>query len=210
MPESELSELNNRCLEACSGLQGGYKVVFQAKVQYPGASAVMMRPAHCVQLRSGRYVQIIAPLVVGSSATRVSFIVCEFVAAASSNPKHPEINLPWLKRSGIVAVVDAIHVLHRVHVVPCFEGNQDTQTTYLVNKGYWRKYGAVGGAEGSDSEAESDGEGEGEGYAGGAADEAVYSVCPKPECVGRVKGPPKDGPHVEVECTVCGHSFRWG
>ena len=193
-----LAEDCNKALQgmALQGMDGAVSVVGQVTVRYSQASSMLLRPANCVQLCNGTYVQLLVPLVVGVSSS-IKFVVLEFVDADQMCPNQAEIGLPWLQRSTDMVVVDASDILHRVHVVPYFgtDSDQGSGRTYLVNKGYWRTRGTASSGADEDDE---------------RPDEAVYSVCPNSECVGRVKGPPKDGPHVEVECAKCGHSFRWG
>ena len=79
LPASVLGELEALCISACAVLVGNFHVVSQAKVRYASSSAMMLRPAHTVQLDDGSYAQIIAPLV--ESGSKVKFLVSSFVGA---------------------------------------------------------------------------------------------------------------------------------
>ena len=94
VPDTIIQTLATLANRALLGLSGA-RIMKQVMVEYDESAAIILKAGHCLELRSGTFVQVIAPLVLNES---VHFVVYPFEFASSEDHDHPEMKLPWLAR----------------------------------------------------------------------------------------------------------------
>ena len=155
-------------------------------------SNMYLLPGHCVQLKDGRFAQVILPKLLASESNESSSANAVLSFFKYVNPEvrggnHPVIPVPFLERAD-TALMTVNSIARRVHVYPKWRpGIDNSPILHYHDQFFVNPFVSK--------------------VRRGPAHPLVCVTCPNPSCIERVPMPLP--PERQAKCSACGHVFIW-